>query len=249
MFQDFKERMVFMRRFVISLILVILFLVTIGHAYSAESEADEPVFAIQEKIFHKYHELAFVTGYNGGEDFYQVYPLGIAYTFHFNDNISWEVARVYMNYTTKKDILNKLLDDFGAAPVSFYEPKYQILTHLVVRPFYGKDAVINKAILNHETYFYMGGGFDFYTENFSDGFTAGKNKTSQIISSGAGIKYFINQDFDIAFEVRDFITYRGGDMVNTVWFGVNLGFRFNMGARQSYSDETISILNGYLKDK
>lgn len=236
-----------MRRFVIVLILVILSLVTIGHAQSAET--DEPVFAIQEKIFHTYHELALVTGYNGGEDFYQVYPLGLAYTFHFDDHMSWEVARVYVNFTREKDILKTLLHDFGAAPVSFFEPKYQVLTHLVVRPFYGKDAVINKTILNHETYFFMGGGFDFYTENYSDGFTGGKNQTAQIISSGAGIKYFINEKFNIAFEVRDFITFRDREMVNTVWFGVNLGFRFNLGSRPSSSDDTLSILNGYLKDK
>ncbi|MBU1169315.1 MAG: outer membrane beta-barrel domain-containing protein [Proteobacteria bacterium] len=238
-----------MRRFVISLILVILLLVTIGHGYSEESATDEPVFAIQEKIFHKYHELAFVTGYNGGDDFYHIYPLGIAYTFHFDDHISWEVARIYGNISKEKDILKKLLDNFGAAPTSFYESKYQILTHLVYRPFYGKDSVLNKTILNHETYFYAGGGFDFYNENFSDQVTGSKSKTSQLISMGAGIKYFINQSFNVAFEVRDFLTYRGGETVNTVWFGVNLGFRFNLGSRQSYSDETISILNGYLKDK
>lgn len=236
-----------MRRFVITLILVILSLVTIGHAQSAET--DEPVFAIQEKIFHKYHELAVITGYNGGEDFYQVFPLGLSYTFHFDDHISWEVGRIYANFTREKDILNTLLNDFGAAPVSFCEPKYQILTHLVVRPLYGKDSVINKTILNHETYFFMGGGFDFYTKNYSDGFTPGKNKMAQILSGGVGIKYFINQDINIAFEVRDFVTFRDREMVNTVWFGINLGFRFNLGSRPSYSDETISILNGYLKDK
>lgn len=238
-----------MRRFVISLILVILFLVTIGHGYCGETEKDEPVFAIQEKIFHKYHELALVTGYNGADDFYHVYPIGLSYTFHFDDNISWEVGRIYANYNMEKDILKTLLNDFGAAPVSYYEPKFQVLSHLVVRPFYGKDAVLNKSILNHETYFYMGGGFDFYTENFSDGYTASRDKTSAIISMGAGIKYFINQDVNIAFEVRDFITYRGEETVNTVWFGVNFGFRFNMGSRPSYSDETISILNGYLKEQ
>ncbi len=212
-------------------------------------KGEENVFAVQEKMFHKYHELAFSTGYIASDDFYHVFPVGMAYTFHFDDRLSWEVARIYADFNTEKNILEDLLKDFGAAPVKYYEPKFQLLTHLVIRPFYGKDAVLNKTVVNHETYFLAGGGIDFYTVNHSDGITEGKDEAALILSMGAGIKYFLNQKMNLAFEVRDFITYRGDEVVNNMWFGVNVGYGFNLGARPSYSDETLNILNGYLKDK
>lgn len=239
-----------MRRFVISLMLGMLFLVTVEQGFGAEAVMEEPVFAIQEKVFHKYHELSVLTGYNGGEDFYHIYPLGLSYTFHFDDHISWEVARFYANFTVEKALLENLLNDFGRAPEqgSFYEPKYQLVSHLVIRPFYGKDAVLNKHILNHETYFLMGGGIEMYSENFAGDAISPKDNVAGIISLGAGIKYFINEDFNVAFEVRDYVTFRD-DPVNIVWFGINFGFRFNLGSRPSYSDETLDILEGYLKDE
>jgi outer membrane beta-barrel protein len=235
------------RRYITALILGMLFCTAGSHAENVKGE--ENVFAVQEKIFHKYHELAFVTGYIASDDFYQVYPVGMAYTFHFDDRISWEVVRLYYNFTREKNLLEDLLNDFGASPVEYYQPKYQLLTHLVIRPFYGKDSVLNKTVINHETYFLAGGGFDFYKANHSDGVTPGSNETALIISMGAGIKYFINQNVNLAFELRDFVTYRGDEVVNNMWFGVNLGFGFNLGQRPSYSDETLNILNGYLKDK
>lgn len=240
-----------MRRFVISLMLVTLFLVTLEQGFCAETLMEEPVFAIQEKVFHKYHELAVLTGYNGGEDFYHIYPLGLAYTFHFDDHISWEVARFYANFTMEKAILENLLTDFGHAPEqsSFIEPKYQLVSHLVVRPFYGKDAVLNKYILNHETYFMLGAGIEMYTENYAGDDVPDDNKVSGVLSMGVGIKYFVNEDMNIAFEIRDYVSFRDNEPVNIMWFGVNLGFRFNLGSRPSYSDETLDILDGYLKEK
>jgi outer membrane beta-barrel protein len=244
----FKEPFM-MKRYLLIPVLILMIAFQAATASAGSPGTEENVFAVQEKMFHKYHELAFVTGYMSGDDFYQVYPVGLAYTFHFDDKISWEVARFYYNFTMDKNILDKLLDDFGAAPVEYYQPKYQLLTHLVIRPFYGKDAVLNKKVINHETYFMLGGGFDFYKKNYSDGVTPGKSETAPIISMGAGIKYFINNHVNLAVEVHDYVTYRGDEVVNNMWFGVNVGFGFNLGARPSYSDETINTLNGYLKDE
>ena len=238
-----------MRRFVVGLLIFLMILVTMDWGYCGESETSEPVFAIQEKIFFKYHELALVTGYISNEDFHEVFPVGLAYTYNFNDTISWEVARVYYNFTTEKDLMDDLVNQFGAAPVQFYTPQAQILSHFVFRPFYGKDAVLNKTILNHETYFYLGGGIEAYKKEYPDP-TAGSatDEMAFCASFGTGIKYFINESVNIAFEVRDLISFREKEMENRLWFGVNFGFRFNFKARKSYSDETLNLLKRYLKD-
>lgn len=238
-----------MRPFVISIMLIFLFLVTLDYGYSEELDTTEHVFAIQEKIFHKYHELTFATGYIPSDDFYHVYPVGLSYTFHFDEHISWEVGRLYANFNMEKDLLDDLLTGFGAAPVAYYEPGYQLLTHFVYRPFYGKDSIMNKWVVNNETYFFVGGGIDLYTKKYPHGYTSDSDEAGPVFSFGAGIKYFVNDNFNISFELRDFVTYRDDEADNNVWFGVNMGFRFNLGARQSYSDDTLEILDGYLKDK
>ncbi len=238
-----------MRRFVVGLLIVLMILVTMDWGYCDESETSDPVFAIQEKIFFKYHELSLVTGYISNENFYEVFPIGLAYTYNFNDTYSWEVLRAYYDYTTEKDLRDDLLKDFSAAPVQFYRPQLQILTHLLFRPFYGKDAVLNKTILNHETYFYLGGGFDVYKKEYpvpEAGSTT--DEVAFAISFGTGIKYFINESLNIAFEVRDLVSLREKEMENRLWFGVNFGFRFNFKARKSYSAETLNSLKRYLKE-
>lgn len=236
-----------MRKFIITFCsFFILLLVFTGSLYSETYEAEENVLAVQEKVFHKYHELTFLTGYISNDDFYDVYPVGLSYTFNFSDHYSWEVARVLFNINRDKDIKEQLEDQFGATPEEFFEPKGQIVSHFVFRPFYGKDSVMNKRIINNETLFFIGGGVDLYEKKKNYG--ASSNQFAPMLSFGAAIKYFINDNFSLSFEINDTITSREDEMENRIAFGVNFGFRFNLGSRESKSDETIEILEKYLED-
>jgi outer membrane beta-barrel protein len=234
-----------MRKFLVSLFIFLLILVTVGHGYSQTYEAEENVLAVQEKVFHKYHELSFLTGYIADDDFYNVYPIGLAYTFNFSDHYSWEVGRLYLSVNTDNDMKKQLENEFGAAPEQFFEPKAQILSHFVFRPFYGKDAVMNKHIINHETSFFVGGGLDMYKKK-----TYGKSSDEfdMMFSCGAALKYFINQNFCVAFELHDTVTTREDEFENRLSFGLSFGFRFNLDARKTYSDETLKLLKKYLEE-
>ncbi len=238
-----------MRRFVIGLLVFLMILVTMDWGYCGESETSEPVFAIQEKIFFKYHELTLVTGYISNDDFHEVFPVGIAYTYNFNDTFSWEVLRGYYDFTIEKDLMDDLLNQFAASPVEIYRPQAQLLSHIVFRPLYGKDAVLNKTIINHETYFYAGGGIDIYKKEYPDSAAgSASDEMAMCVSFGTGIKYFINESVNMAFEIRDLVSFRENEIENRLWFGVNFGFRFNFKARKSYSDETLNSLKRFLKD-
>ncbi len=236
-----------MRLIVITLSIFFLFLITVDWGYSEETELTEPVYAIQEKVFFKYHELAFVTGYISDEDFYEVFPVGLSYTYNFDDRNSWEVFRAYYDFTVEKDLLKDLVSDYGVAPEQVYKPKAQLLTHFIYRPMYGKDAVLNKSILNHETFFFVGGGIDIYSK--SAPYESSSDELALCGSFGAGIKYFINDSINITFELRDLLSFREDELENRIWFGINCGFRFNMEARKTYSDGTLNTLSRYLEDK
>ncbi len=216
-----------------------------GHGYCGDPEKEEHVFAIQERIFHKYHELTFVSGYIPDDNFYHSFPIGVGYTFNFNDYISWEVARAYIALNNEKDLKTDLEAEFGATPSQFMEPKHALLTHFVIRPFYGKDALWNKRILNHETYFFAGGGVNRYEKRFS--FGESDIRDFMCLSFGAGLKYFINKNLNVAVEIRDLVTFKEEKTENNVWIGINFGFRFNLSSRKNNKDRTIEELNKYIK--
>lgn len=218
---------------------IILFCVSFAYG------KDASVYAIQNKMFHKNHELTFVSGYVADDDFYNVFPLGISYTFNFNDRISWEVARGEYMINREKDLKGELESEFGVAPSEFMEPVYMIHSSLIVRPFYGKDSYLNKRVINHETYFSLGGGITNYEEKFIDEPSETENVIS--LSIGAGKKVFVNKKLCVNFEIRDLIRFKDDDTENTIFFGVGIGFRFNLLPRKTEDDVTIERIQEYLE--
>ncbi len=209
-------------------------------------EKEGKAFVIQDKIFHRYHELGFALGYIPDDDFYEAFPVGINYTFNFNDRLAWEVVRGQIVVNTDKDLKGDLEDDYGVTPQAFDEPKYLIHTHFVYKPSYGKDAVLNRSIINHESYLFLGCGMASYETHNNYGESETKDAFS--LSFGIGKKYFLNKKFCLNFEIRDMINFKDDETVNNIWFGVSIGYRFNLGERKTVDDTTIDTLKRYLEE-
>jgi outer membrane beta-barrel protein len=227
------------------LILIIMFLFCgIKVGFGAESNDDGHVYAIQERVFHRYHEIGLSLGYIPDDDFYNVYPVGVDYTFNFDDYLAWEVLRAEMMLTQEKDLKGKLESSFGVTPSEFSEPKYMIHTSLVLKPFYGKEAVWNRSIVNHESYFFLGGGMINYERQFSYGEPADEDALS--INLGFGTRYFLSKSLCVNFEIRDLISFREEKTDNNIFLGISLGFRFNLSPRKADRDQTLDKLKDYL---
>ena len=212
-----------------------------------EQDTEEKVFAVQNRVFHKNHEIALSIGYIPDDEFFMVYPVSVGYTYHLNDKFSWEVGR--LQYFLNKDRgLKQTLQDppFNAQAEFFNEPKYMLNTHLIFRPLYGKSAVLNKRVVNHETYLFAGPGLTGYERTFS----TGETETEDVInlSFGAGFKYFLNEQWCLNVEVRDIISFRDNDTENNVYFGVGVGWRFNMAPRKVQEDPTLKKLDKILSE-
>ena len=147
-----------MKKISVCLLIFYLALFSIQAAFAANSDDEENVYAVQKKIFHRHHEIGLSVGYIADDDFYNVYPVSLNYTYNFNDYISWEVFNARWNKTKDKDLRKKLVEQFGVAPTEFTEPRYYIHSNIILKPFYGKDAVFNRSIVNRESYFLFGGG-------------------------------------------------------------------------------------------
>lgn len=159
-----------MKKLIIVLPLLMMIFGSATTAICQDSDKEEKVRAIQDRIYQKSHELGIAGGYIPDEDFYESFPVGAYYMFTFNEHFAWEVARAQWIFNNAKDLKNDLENDFGVRSTELSEPQYSICSHAVFTPFYGKDAVLNRGVINRETYFLLGGGIVHYNnkDNFEN---------------------------------------------------------------------------------
>jgi outer membrane beta-barrel protein len=227
-------------------VLGLFFALSFGVTAGAKDSGEE-VFAIQERIFDRDHEVGLVLGYIPDERFQHAFPAGLDYLFNFNENLAWEVGRAQYFFNVDKDLKEDLEKEFGATPEEFDRRKYSIHTSLLLKPSYGKDALWNRRIVNHETFVALGAGIAAYERETSTG-----EKSSELapsLSFGLGRKYFLGPKLCLNLEIRDFVDFKDAGVENHVFLGIGLGYRFNLKPRKPPEDEAAKRLKGYLKEK
>jgi outer membrane beta-barrel protein len=219
----------------------------VSNGWCEEQRTEEEVFAVQNRVFHKSHEIDLSIGYIADDEFFMVYPISVGYTYHLNEMFSWEVGRLQYFFNKDRGLKGTLEDPpFNAQAEFFNEPKYMVNSHLVFRPLYGKSAFMNKRVVNHETYLFAGPGITGYEREYSNG----DSDTEDVLnlSFGAGFKYFLNQRWCLNVEVRDIISFRSDDNENNVYFGIGVGYRFDMAPRKVEEDPTMKKLAKILSE-
>ena len=215
-----------------------------------DAKEEAQIYAVQNRIFHRDHEVNFNLGYITNEDFYHSFPIGFGYIYNFSENYAWEVARAKYVVTTENDLKSDIEQNFGVTPSEFAKPTYMVYSHLMYKPFYGKNAVLNKGIINHETYLFAGAGIVNYDWHYPEGHPLYHTNQSEMVPSlsfGIGTKYFLNEKFCLNFEIHDRMNFREDGMKNRITLSVGLGFRFNLKPREIEKDESLERLNRYLK--
>ncbi len=233
-------------KFSIGTVLMVLVLAVVQSGWCSDQSDEQKVFAVQNRVFHRNHEIDFSVGYIADDDFFHVYPLAIGYTFHFSDHIAWEVARAQYMFNTEKELKDTLEKDFYVQPERFPEPKYMLHSHLVYSPLYGKHAFMNRGIINNEIYFFAGPGIVHYEWDHSNGETESEDALS--LSLGVGLKYFLSKKICLNVEIRDLMNFREDDTENNIYFGMGVGYRFNLAPRKVEEDPTMKKLDKILKD-
>lgn len=211
------------------------------------TDQEEKVYAVQNRIFHRNHELDLSLGYIADDDFFNVYPISLGYTYHFGEKYSWEVARIGYMFNRDKDLKETLENEFGAQPERFPEQKYMLHSHLVYKPLYGKHAILNRGIINDEVYLFLGAGIVHYEWNYSTGETDSEDAPS--ISAGIGVRVFLSEKLCLNGEIRHLMNFRDEDTENNIYFGVGLGYRFNLAPRKVVEDPTVEKLKKILEEK
>jgi len=229
---------------------VLLLLALMGvlpHALGEDRNDDNKpeVTIIQERLFDKKREVGIELGYIPDDNFYEVYPLTVSFTHHFNERYAWEVIRASQMITKDRDIKADLEDNFGVTPSTFDEFNNHIETSFVIKPTYGKDSLWNKRVINHEGYISFGAGIATFEKQVSYG---NQEKQSAMTASIAiGRKYFISKSFNISLTFKDMLVFKELNTENYIYLGVGLNYRFDLfGSMKKQRNEDNSIYD-YLK--
>jgi outer membrane beta-barrel protein len=116
---------------------------------------------------------------------------------------------------------------------------------LLIKPFYGKESVWNRSVINQESYFLLGGGFVSYEKKYS--FGGSDEESSPSLLLGYGVKYFLSKSLAMNLELRDMVNFRKDKTQNDVNLGVSVSWRFNLSPRRSEQDETVDRLKQVLE--
>ncbi len=231
-----------------SVLVSAIFAMLISNA-SAQNEDEElpegeSVYVVQNKLFHKKHEIGLNLGYIPDEDFREVYPVGGSYLYHFSETSAWEVFRFDLVVDSKKDILRTLENDFNVVPEQFDRMIFQLHSSYIIKPSYGKDAIFNKTIINHESYISAGFGITGYEVEKSYG--EEENEIFPSVSIAYGRKYFISENINLKLEVRDYLIFKDEDTPNNIYLGVSLSYRFNFGEEEKRDQKDKKSVYDYL---
>jgi outer membrane beta-barrel protein len=235
-----------MNRFWVSLLVIVIWAASYHPAWSEDEGQEEKVYAVQNRIFHKSNEIDLSAGYIADDDFYHVYPISVGYTWHMNQHWAWEVARLGYMFNQDKDLKSTLEDEFDVTPERFPEQKYMWHSHLVYKPLYGKSAFMNHWLVNNEIYLFAGPGQVNYEWKYSTGETKEENVLSA--SFGAGMRFFLSKSFCLNLEVRELMNFREDETQNNLYFGLTLGYRFNLAPRKVEENPTVKKLKKILDE-
>ncbi|MBI3181898.1 MAG: outer membrane beta-barrel domain-containing protein [Myxococcales bacterium] len=122
-----------------------------------ELENPGTVSAIQERYYRMNHEFTLGGGTLPLDAFYKGFYPQVSYTYHFSDFLGWQVGRGAMVYGLKTGLREQLERDFGVLPTAFEEVQWMVGSDLMLSPFYGKAAVLNRAVWHFEAFIIAGG--------------------------------------------------------------------------------------------
>ena len=235
-----------MKKLVVMFLFSVMVLGLAPVAMCQDPGQEEQVDAIQNRLYQRSHEIGLAAGYIPDDNFFEAFPVGGYYMFTFNEHFAWEVARAQWIFTNEKDVKKDLENEFGVQPSEFSEPKYMLHSNLVFTPFYGKDAFFNRKIINHQIFFVVGGGVVHYDNE--TGFSDTSSETAPSLSLGAGIKFFLSENWAANLDLRNYTNFRENETENRIYLGLGLAYRFDLSPRKKVKDPEMEKLNRYLKD-
>jgi len=142
-----------------------------------------------------------------------------AYTVHFNDLIAWEIGQFSWSYRIDTDLRDEL-EQYDVEPTQFETVRFFTTSSVLLKPLYGKLAVINRALVYAEVFLVAGAGWGRLS--ITD---------RAVVDVGGGMRFYAGKYASFRLDVRDYMFITGDDVQSELWIGV--GICLGLGQRKS----------------
>ena len=169
----------------------------VAAAQTSQLENPGSVSAIQERAYRMSSEFNLAVGFLPLDAFTKQVYGQVAFVYHFTDYFAWQVGRGAYGYNWSTGLKNALENDYGVLPTTIDMVQFFVGSDLMISPFYGKVALLNRAVIFYEAYLLVGVTVFKYTNAFRPA-----------ANIGGGIRIFQNKYVSYRLEVTDNIVIR-----------------------------------------
>ena len=198
------------------LLALVLLASTAALAQTSELENPGTVSAIQDRTYRMASEFDLAVGFLPLDAFTKQVYGQVSFVYHFTDQFAWQVGRGAYGYNWSTGLKGQLEKDYGVLPTTIDVVQFFVGSDLMFTPFYGKTAVLNKAVIYAEAYVLLGVTVFKYTNAFRPA-----------ANVGGGVRVFQNKWVSYRLEVTDNVVIK--DKPEQV-LQVNLMLALNFGS-------------------
>jgi outer membrane beta-barrel protein len=198
-----------MKFFDVSLVVLALGILPLSAA-AQDEEQGLSTLAVQNRQHSMIHEFGVGVGTLPIDAFTKGLTFSGAYSIHFNDLLGWEIGQFTYSYHIDTK-LREELEEYDVQPTEFEVVKYFVTTNLLVKPLYGKLALLNRTLIYGEIFLAVGGGW---------GWLSITNRA--IADFGAGLRLYAGKYVSFRVDVRDYMFLTKDDVQNELWLGANI---------------------------
>lgn len=193
----------------------LLLFVSVGaaSARAAEDDGQAPIYAIQNRHFEMRHELQATVGVLPINAFTKGLTVGGAYTYHFSPVWSWEIAQFAYSFTVDTSLKQELLTNFQVQPTQIESLEMFGSSNIVLTPFYGKLAALNRHVMHLELFLEAGPAVGKYIN---------PSVVRAGFDAGGGLRFFLSEYFSLRVDVRDYTFFKGTSPASELFIGLSV---------------------------
>jgi outer membrane beta-barrel protein len=146
--------------------------------------------------------------------------------YHFTNLWSWEVVHGgYVIANIDTGLQQQLLDNFGVQPTELSRMDFLLSSNILITPFYGKLAGLNRSVNHIEIFFPIGIAVAHYQDPAA--YQGGPDV-------GLGLRWFLGPHTSLRVDARDYLltqSFKNFGITDELLFALGLSYAFGGDAR------------------
>lgn len=181
--------------------------VFLGPAAAADDYEEKSAYGpIQKRLFKMDHEISIGWAYLPLDPYYKGYGASLGYIIHFDHLWALELFRVGFSWNIDTDLKTKLIDQMpDISPAEFPAVVFFENTNLIFKFLYGKQTLLNRAVLHFEMYATAGAAFLFRNPFNVTEMDMDNARYDFGINVGFGFRFWFNPTWSVRVDIRDTI--------------------------------------------